>query len=133
MDANSDCYFRQIVDCISSDPSLTLSQLSTSIGSNRKSLQATIKRHTGKTFHELRSACSLCRSLRILAEQKRVKYAAIECGYRHPSNFSRAFKAFFGFYPTEYLDTLSNGPKMISFCSCTRFCSALDFTIYQKQ
>ncbi len=91
------------LEALAGNPSLSLPKLSEKLGISRKQAQILIKSGTGIGFCRAKKICRLCHSISLLTSGNSIKIAAMDCGYAHPENYTRAFKKHLGFSPSEFL------------------------------
>lgn len=92
--------WREIEGAVRTDPTITLTQLSTTLQIGRNVIESTC-RQRGTTFMELRQAAIFEAATRVLASPgvNAIKAAAIELGYT-PRAFSRLIQRRAGLTPT---------------------------------
>jgi len=97
--------FLKIPKAIACNPALSLRELSNTLGVSRKQVQLFVKSQTGMEFRAVRKICRLCHSVSLLASGHSIKETALNCGYNHPGNYTRAVKKYLGVAPSELLKT----------------------------
>jgi AraC-like DNA-binding protein len=107
----------QIVETICSKPWMMLADLCIEHSISRKRCQYLLISEFGFGFRKIHSVCRLCHSVRMLSSGQMIKQGAYECGYRHPQNFNRAFKKYFG-QPPSACKNSGAWPKMRDEFSC---------------
>lgn len=80
----------------------SLEELSSKFGYNYGHICKTFKKSYGVTPSDYMLSKKMDYSLRLLKEQKNVKYISERLNYSTPYNFSRAFKKHFGVSPTKF-------------------------------
>lgn len=94
---------QRLCELLDAEPmaSYTLVQLARESGFSLSALKDKFQRHTGQTVFDYLRGQRLQRARQgLLREGWSVKQAAYLCGYRHPANFSTAFRRQFGVPPS---------------------------------
>ena len=85
------------------DPSLTLSAVARAIGISTQHICRVLRRERGLTFAEVLRDVRLREARRLLRESSfSMKEIAFRVGFRHPSQFTRAFTGTCGVSPSQY-------------------------------
>jgi two-component system, response regulator YesN len=85
------------------DASLTVRSVAQLIGLSTQHLCRVLKRERGLTFAELLRGVRLREAKRLLRESScSMKEIAFRVGFRHPSQFTRAFRGECGMSPSQY-------------------------------
>jgi AraC-like DNA-binding protein len=85
------------------DASLSVESVARLIGISTQHLCRVLKRERGLTFAELLRDVRLREARRLLSESScSMKEIAFRVGFRHPSQFTRAFSGEHGVSPSEY-------------------------------
>lgn len=85
------------------DPSLNYKVLCQALAMSKTQLYRKINSLTGKSVHEFIKIIRLKQAAKLLQEEQMlVSEIAFQVGFKHPPNFSVAFKTFFGTSPSDY-------------------------------
>jgi AraC-like DNA-binding protein len=82
-------------------------KLAKSIGVSTSTLRRHIRKHMGKSTKALLAEQRQCDALKKICDGASIKAAASSLGYKHPTNFSRAFKSRFGICPAAQSPTFN--------------------------
>lgn len=92
-----------VIDRKFADPSLTVATVARFVGISSQHLCRVLKRERGLTFADLLCDVRLREARRLLRESSfSMKEIAFRVGFRHPSQFTRAFTVNCGVTPSEY-------------------------------
>lgn len=94
---------RQIIDTRFADPDLSLRVVARALSLSPQHVCRILKQHAGLTFANLLRNVRLQEARRLLDEPSgSMKAIAYQVGFRHPSQFTRAFRRACGISPSEY-------------------------------
>jgi len=106
-------------DLIAASPGTPIADVAAAIGMSHKSLIAHFRRHCGVTPKAFANLCRfhrLLNELPLAGEMPRWSALVAETEYYDQAHFTRAFRGFTGFSPTEYLEAMrQHGPEYPSF------------------
>jgi len=92
-----------VIDRKFSDPSLTIEGVAGLVGISAQHVCRVLRRERGLTFADLLRDVRLREAQRLLRESSySMKEIAFRVGFRHPSQFTRAFNGSYGVSPSEY-------------------------------
>lgn len=93
------------------DSPLTINELATTVGLNRKRLQFGFRVQYGDTVGHVYERIRMDRALELIrGSTLSITDIAFETGYEHPASFTRAFKAAFGLSPLACRNAESRAP-----------------------
>jgi AraC-like DNA-binding protein len=91
------------------DSPLTINELATAVGLNRKRLQFGFRVRYGDTVGQIHERIRMERALELIrGSSMSITDIAFETGYEHPASFTRAFKSAFGISPLAFRNAESN-------------------------
>jgi signal transduction histidine kinase/DNA-binding response OmpR family regulator/ligand-binding sensor domain-containing protein len=94
---------QNIIEKSFAEPDFDIDQMSKSVFLSRAHFTRKIKQITGYTPKELLALYRLKRSKQLLAQKKlTISEIAYMTGFEHPNSFSRSFRRYFGFSPSEF-------------------------------
>ncbi|NLB31932.1 MAG: helix-turn-helix transcriptional regulator [Alcaligenaceae bacterium] len=92
-------------------PRLSAQELADCLHLRERTLQRRIKNHFGCTLRDWMHRQKMIQALQLLVQnQLSISEVSYECGYKHVSNFTQAFKQYFDSTPAEI--QRSNAPKV---------------------
>jgi AraC-like DNA-binding protein len=92
-----------VVDRRFADASLTIEAVATTVGISAQHVCRVLRRERGLTFADLLRGVRLREARRLLRETSfSMKEIAFRVGFRHPSQFTRAFTLDCGVSPSQY-------------------------------
>ena len=92
-----------VIDRKFSDPALTIEGVAGLVGISAQHVCRVLRRERGLTFADLLRDVRLREAQRLLRESSySMKEIAFRVGFRHPSQFTRAFNGSYGVSPSEY-------------------------------
>lgn len=95
----------KIIEANLDEYDFSVEKLSRELGMSRSNLYLKVKAITGESVTALIKRIRLKKAAGLLEQRKyTVAEIAYMCGFNTPSYFSTAFKQFYGYMPTEYLD-----------------------------
>ncbi|MBB4844248.1 AraC-like DNA-binding protein [Paucibacter oligotrophus] len=86
------------------DQALTVAWLCAQVGSNEFTLKQGFRELFGSTPYRMLTEVRMQAALDLLAAGERVSSVAYRTGFQHPSNFSAAFRRYFGYAPKSVPD-----------------------------
>ena len=110
-------YYEDIIQRVKSFVKLhcntvTLEAAAENINMNPYYLSSFFKHHTGEKFSEYVNAVKMKKAAELLAvPTNRIYEVSDSIGYQNPSNFGRAFKAYYGISPRHYRAGYKDVPK----------------------
>lgn len=85
------------------DSPLTINELASAVGLNRKRLQFAFRVRYGDTVGQIHERIRMERALELIrSSSMSITDIAFETGYEHPASFTRAFKSAFGLSPLAF-------------------------------
>ena len=100
----------RVVETRFAEPSLSLRVVARALGLSPQHVCRILKHHAGLTFANLLRNVRLREARRLLGEPSgSMKAIAYQVGFRHPSQFTRAFRVDCGISPSEYRRRRTDG------------------------
>jgi len=94
---------RRVIEMRYADPDLSLQAAARALGLSTQHVCRILKQHAGLTFAHLLRTVRLREARRLLGDSAdSMKAVAYQVGFRHPSQFTRAFQHDCGISPSEY-------------------------------